>query len=197
MYAALIALFSLLIHYIWSCFGEESFFGSFFSVKTIHEIVKYFIVAVSIIIVSVPEGLPLSVSTALISSIKELQKHNLTIRLFSACERMGFVDNFIVDKTGTLTKNLLTVTSIFVEEQIKETIDKSVMSESTGRLFGLGVCNNSQADPKFSGEGSELKMEANGNRSECALLEAAYKLGFDYRKIRNNDRIKKVFPFSS
>jgi magnesium-transporting ATPase (P-type) len=197
MYAALIALFSLLIHYIWSCFGDGGFFGSFFSVQTIHEIVKYFIVAVSIIVVSVPEGLPISVSTAIAFSIKGLLKHLIMVRSLKASVTMGFIDNFIVDKTGTLTKNSLTVTSIFVEEQIKETIDKGIMSESTGRLFGLGVCSNSQADPKFSGEGSELKMEAIGNRSECALLEAAYKLGFDYRKIRNNDRIKKAFPFSS
>jgi Ca2+ transporting ATPase len=72
------------------------------------------------------------------------------------------------------------------------------MSENTCRLYSLGACNNSNANPKFVSEkGSNLRIEQNGNKTECALLEIAYRLGYDYEKFRNRDRIKKVFPFSS
>ena len=72
------------------------------------------------------------------------------------------------------------------------------MSKDTGRLFSLGVCNNSNANPKFVAEkGTSLRIEQNGNKNECALLEVAYRLGYDYKKFRNQDRIKHFFPFSS
>lgn len=67
------------------------------------------------------------------------------------------------------------------------------MSEKTCRLFCLGITNNSNANPKFGGE----RIEQNGNKTECALLEAAYLMGYEYEKFRNRDRIKKIFPFSS
>lgn len=92
----------------------------------------------------------------------------------------------------------MTVTRIFVEQGVHETIAREIMSDNTCRLFSLGVVNNSNANPKFVAEkGQALKIEQNGNKTECALLEVAYKLGYDYEKFRNRDRIKKIFPFSS
>lgn len=72
------------------------------------------------------------------------------------------------------------------------------MSDNTCRLLSLSICNNSSANPKFISErGQPIKIDQIGNKTECALLEVAYKMGFDYEKHRNRDRIKKNFPFSS
>lgn len=107
---------------------------------------------------------------------------------------MGGADNICSDKTGTLTKNSMTVTRIFVEENIYDNISRDIMGENTCRLFSLGVCNNSNANPKIY---KDRPADQNGNKTECALIEAAYKMGYDYEKFRNRDRIKKTFPFSS
>lgn len=106
---------------------------------------------------------------------------------------MGGADNICSDKTGTLTKNLMTVTRIFVEGHVNESIEKDIMSDNTCRLISLGVCNNSNANPVIT----KTSNEQIGNKTECALLEMAFKFGYDYKKWRNRDKIKKIFPFSS
>ena len=101
-------------------------------------------------VVAVPEGLPLSVTIALAYSVGKMKEENNLVRYLQACETMGGADNICSDKTGTLTKNLVTVTRIFSEENINDTIAKEIMGDNTAKLFCLGVCNNSNANPKFS-----------------------------------------------
>lgn len=67
------------------------------------------------------------------------------------------------------------------------------MSDNTCRLISLGVCNNSNANPVIT----KTSNEQIGNKTECALLEMAYNFGYDYKKWRNRDKIRKIFPFSS
>lgn len=111
---------------------------------------------------------------------------------------MGGADNICSDKTGTLTKNLMTVTRIFIEQSIHENLAKDIMSENTSRLLCLGACVNCNANPKFEQEkGGALKVEQNGNKTECALMEMAYNMGYDYTKFRRSENIPKTFPFSS
>lgn len=106
---------------------------------------------------------------------------------------MGGADNICSDKTGTLTKNLMTVTRVFVEGRIHDSLDKSIMSDANCRLLSLGICNNSTANPVITSTSNEQI----GNKTECALLEMSYKMGFDYKRWRSRDRIVKSFPFSS
>lgn len=110
---------------------------------------------------------------------------------------MGGANNICSDKTGTLTKNLMTVTRIFVEEGSYDSIEKEVCSEKTCRLLCLSVTNNSNANPKITRQGNDLLIDQLGNKTECALLEMAYKMGYDYKKFRNKEHQKKIFPFSS
>lgn len=106
---------------------------------------------------------------------------------------MGGADNICSDKTGTLTKNLMTVTKIFTETHVHDTMSKDIMNDNTCRLLSLGVCNNSNANPVIT----KTSNEQIGNKTECALLEMAFKMGYDYKKYRNRDKIRKIFPFSS
>lgn len=79
---------------------------------------------------------------------------------------MGGADNICSDKTGTLTKNLMTVTKIFIEQGTHDSLTRDIMSDNTCKLLSLGVCNNSNANPKFVAEkGNSLKVEQNGNKT--------------------------------
>ena len=198
MFSAAATFIAMFVHYIYDCFAEGSFVESFVSVETINEVIEYFIIAVSIVVVAVPEGLPLSVTIALAYSVGKMKEENNLVRYLQACETMGGADNICSDKTGTLTKNLMTVTRMYTEQKTHDTIAREIMSDNSAKLFCLGVCNNSSANPKFiQDRGQPLKIDQIGNKTECALLEVAYRMGYDYEKFRNRDRIKKIFPFSS
>ena len=118
MAAAAATFAAMFLHYIYDCFMEESFVESFISTDTLHELVEYFIIAISIVVVAVPEGLPLSVTIALAYSVGKMKDENNLVRYLQACETMGGADNICSDKTGTLTKNLMTVTKIFIEQGV-------------------------------------------------------------------------------
>ncbi len=111
---------------------------------------------------------------------------------------MGGADNICSDKTGTLTKNLMTVTKIFVEEHQHDSITAEIMNKNTLQNLCLGVCNNSSANPIFKREGSKIIPNQIGNKTECALLEMAYVMNYDYKKYRaSRERIPFILPFSS
>jgi P-type Ca2+ transporter type 2B len=74
--------------------------------------------------VAVPEGLPLAVTIALAYSVGKMKEENNLVRYLQACETMGGANNICSDKTGTLTKNLMTVTNIFIEQQSTDIIDR-------------------------------------------------------------------------
>jgi Ca2+ transporting ATPase len=185
------------IHYIYDCAMTDDFAGAFFSIDTVNEVIHYFIISVSIIVVAVPEGLPLAVTIALAYSVNKMKDENNLVRYLQACETMGGANNICSDKTGTLTKNLMTVTRIFIEEQVFDAIEKGVASDKTSRILNLSVTNNSTATPKIERAGNDIKSDQIGNKTECALLEMAYKMGYDYKKWRNKEHQKKIFPFSS
>jgi len=118
MYSAGATFIAMFVHYIYDCAQTDNFVGSLFSVETLHEIIEYFIIAVSIVVVAVPEGLPLAVTIALAYSVNKMKDENNLVRYLQACETMGGANNICSDKTGTLTKNLMTVTKIFIEQTV-------------------------------------------------------------------------------
>lgn len=99
--------------------------GNLLTLDTLHQLVDAFIIAVSIIVVAVPEGLPLAVTIALAYSVGKMKDENNLVRFLQACETMGGADNICSDKTGTLTMNKMTVTRIFVLENTIEHPNKS------------------------------------------------------------------------
>ena len=87
--------------------------------KDIMEIIHYFILALTVVVVAIPEGLPLAVTLSLAFSVKKMLVDNNLVRKLEACETMGGANNICSDKTGTLTKNEMTLTT-FWNEKIDE-----------------------------------------------------------------------------
>lgn len=170
MYSAAATFIAMFVHYIYDCTQTDSFVGSLFSTETLHEIIEYFIIAVSIVVVAVPEGLPLAVTIALAYSVNKMKDENNLVRYLQACETMGGANNICSDKTGTLTKNLMTVTKVFAEQDVHESIEADIASEHSIRILCLSVCNNTSASPAIVRQGSDVTNNQVGNKTECALL---------------------------
>lgn len=193
MKAAILTFAAMTLHLIYDgVFNDYPLFTS----HALKELLNFFIVAVTIIVVAVPEGLPLAVTIALAYSVGKMKDENNLVRFLSACETMGGANNICSDKTGTLTENRMTVTNIYAEEQDFNRIDAQTISQHTLEILCEGVALNSNAHPQIDEQG---KFDQIGNKTECALLEMAYKFGFDFRSIRtqNAEKIKKKYPFSS
>ena len=197
IYVTFVTFVAMLAHKIYDCTNEESFFTALLSVKTLLKIIDCFIIAVSLIFVAVPEGLPLVVTTVLAYSINKMKDENNFVRDFQACEKMGAANNICSDKTGTLTKNLMTVTRIFIEEDVHKNMESNIARENSIRLLCLSVCNNINASPTLTVKGNNVINKQIGNKTDCGLLEMAFRMGYDYKQFRNRDQQLKVFPFSS
>lgn len=99
-----------------------------FTMHSLKELLNFFIVAVTIIVVAVPEGLPLAVTIALAYSVNKMKDDNNLVRFLSACETMGGANNICSDKTGTLTENKMKVTNLFIEENDFSALDGKAIS---------------------------------------------------------------------
>lgn len=112
---------------------------------------------------------------------------------------MGGADNICSDKTGTLTKNRMTVTRMFVQERTVDKIIKGFINEKIGEIFSVGVALNSSANPIIVEKDGNREIDQIGNKTDCALLEVAHILGYDYRAVRKeyDSKVIKVVPFSS
>merc|ERR1711871_997682 len=162
------------------------------------QILEAFIMAVAIVVVAVPEGLPLAVTLSLAFSSGEMMKDNNLIRHLEACETMGNATTICSDKTGTLTKNKMTVVEVMMADShitncpSMEDIKSMKMLPLMERI-ATAISVNSTA---FL-EGDRII----GNKTEGALLLMLRGLGYDYSKIRSSgldfNRGDKLFTFTS
>ena len=95
-----------------------------FELAHLQEFIKFFIVGVTVVVVAVPEGLPLSVMLSLAYSVRKMMDDNNLVRHISACETMGSATTICTDKTGTLTTNRMTVMKAFICDVFYQTIPK-------------------------------------------------------------------------
>ena len=141
-------------------------------------ILEYFMISVVIIVMAVPEGLPMSISLSLAMSMRKMLKTNNLVRKMHACETMGAVTVICTDKTGTLTQNQMTVNSVLTYGDT----DKSVIED----LVAINSTVFLDKDGKVI-----------GNPTEGALLLWLKDRGIDYSVLRNKVTIIDQIPFST
>ena len=147
-------------------------------------------IAVTVIVVAVPEGLPMSVTLSLALSMKRMLETNNLVRKMHACETMGAATVICTDKTGTLTKNQMNVSDFIIYGLTDNALDDSEAS----RLIKEGIALNSTAFLDFT---DGKKAKAVGNPTEAALLLWLFKNNVDYIEIRDNAQIVRQQPFST
>lgn len=160
-------------------------------------LVEFFTYAVTIVVVAVPEGLPLAVTIALAYSMKKMMKDNNFVRVLAACETMGGATAICSDKTGTLTENRMTVTEgWFSGVKLDHAPEKEELPPELLEELSLNCALNSKA---FLIETGPDLVSFVGNRTECALLMLARKWGVDYTKVRNEwePSVQEVYGFTS
>ncbi|GMH14841.1 hypothetical protein Nepgr_016682 [Nepenthes gracilis] len=175
-------------HWYWS--GEEAM-----------ELLEYFAVAVTIVVVAVPEGLPLAVTLSLAFAMKKMMNDKALVRHLAACETMGSVTSICSDKTGTLTNNRMTVVKSCICMNVKEVrrpADTSSLCsgipDSALKLLLRSIFNNTGGEIVINEEG---KHEILGTPTETAILEFGLSLGGDFQAERQASKVIKVEPFNS
>uniref|UniRef100_A0A8C2Z931 Calcium-transporting ATPase n=1 Tax=Cyclopterus lumpus TaxID=8103 RepID=A0A8C2Z931_CYCLU len=164
--------------------------------------VKFFIIGVTVLVVAVPEGLPLAVTISLAYSVKKMMKDNNLVRHLDACETMGNATAICSDKTGTLTMNRMTVVQAFIaEKHYKKVPEPENIPASILDILILGIAVNCAYTTKIMSPEKEGGLPRQvGNKTECALLGFSTDLKRDYQAIRNEipeEKLHKVYTFNS
>lgn len=158
-------------------------------------VLKYFMMAVTLIVMAVPEGLPMAVTLALALNMRRMLKSNNLVRKLHACETMGAVTVICTDKTGTLTQNRMQVADLYrvkaedadAEDAKAEDADAKALTDP---LFHAALALNTTADLDPEGHGI-------GNPTECALLLWLQGQGLHYQDLRSAHAMLKREPFST
>uniref|UniRef100_A0A8B9VG72 Calcium-transporting ATPase n=1 Tax=Anas zonorhyncha TaxID=75864 RepID=A0A8B9VG72_9AVES len=164
--------------------------------------VKFFIIGVTVLVVAVPEGLPLAVTISLAYSVKKMMKDNNLVRHLDACETMGNATAICSDKTGTLTTNRMTVVQAYVGDvHYKEIPDPDSVPAKTLELLVNAIAINSAYTTKILPPEKEGGLPRQvGNKTECGLLGFVLDLKQDYEPVRNlipEEKLYKVYTFNS
>ncbi|GHS91281.1 calcium-translocating P-type ATPase, PMCA-type [Bacteroidia bacterium] len=188
--------FSLGILTFFTLFIKDIFGGwidtpsSWMSIETAGRILEYFMVAVTLIVVSVPEGLPMSVTLSLALSMRRMLKTNNLVRKMHACETMGAATVICTDKTGTLTQNRMQV----AKTNFSALEDQVLQDNDFSRLIIENISANSTAYLDFT---DSNKPKALGNPTEAALLFWLNKNNINYLDVRNSIRVVEQLTFST
>ena len=157
--------------------------------------IQYFIqtvmLAVTLIVVSVPEGLPMSVTLSLALSMRKMLKHNNLVRRMHACETMGATTVICTDKTGTLTQNKM---QVYQSHFYGLTEDVNLNEHEQGIIIAESVACNSTA---FLDDSDPENVVALGNPTEGALLLWLRDVGVDYMSMRDSCEPLAQMPFST
>ena len=165
-------------------------FASFEWLSFAQYLLNTLMMAVTIIVVSVPEGLPMSVTLSLALSMKRMLTANNLVRKMHACETMGAATVICTDKTGTLTQNQMSVNDM----SFPALPEKKLADDEISNLVKESLALNTTAFLDFS---DEKKIKAIGNPTEGALLLWLNKQGIDYMAVREGVKMYQQVPFST
>jgi P-type Ca2+ transporter type 2C len=171
-------------------------------------VIQAFILAVTVVVVSIPEGLPLAVTIALAYSTKKMYEDQCFIRVLAACETMGNATNICSDKTGTLTENRMTVVEGYIasekysQSRLASLISTKTMNNNVLNILTQNVCINRNAYLIFKAADGTVHERPNvvGSKTEGALLMLARAMGVDYEEVcraQFNAETDKLFSFNS
>ncbi|KAK0152595.1 Plasma membrane calcium-transporting ATPase 1 [Merluccius polli] len=164
--------------------------------------VEFLIIGVTVLVVAIPEGLPLAVTISLAYSVKKMMKDNNLVRHLDACETMGNATAICSDKTGTLTQNRMTVVQAYIANEYykkvprPENIPSSILNILVQGI-GVNCAYTTKILPPEKVGGFPRQV---GNMTECALLGFAADLELDYQDIRDRlpeEKLYKVYTFNS
>ena len=181
-FAVLVVVGRLLIYFL----GDNSMEWAHITAYVLQTLM----IAVTLIVVAVPEGLPMAVTLSLAYSMRRMLKTNNLVRKMHACETMGATTVICTDKTGTLTQNQMSVE----ETQFYGLSNQVLGTDETSRLIKEGIALNSTASLDLS---NPDKPEVLGNPTEGALLLWLRNNGIDYRNLKDNANIVEELPFST
>ncbi len=151
--------------------------------KALPLFIQFFMIAVTLVVVAVPEGLAMSVTLSLAYSMRKMTAANNLVRRMHACETIGAATVICTDKTGTLTMNRMRVHEMEFPSSFRDS-------------FFLGIAANSTANLSAPEEGSDEPLPV-GNPTEGALLLYLKKNALDYDRLRHSFRITKQWTFST
>ena len=155
-------------------------------------VLKYFMMAVTLIVMAVPEGMPMAVTLSLVLNMRRMLKNNNLVRKLHACETMGAVTVICTDKTGTLTQNKMQVA-----DMVRTSPDIAASASSgtdfclTDDVFNSSIALNTTANLEEDG------TKGIGNPTEVALLLWLARGGKDYQALRKAGTVEHQLPFST
>lgn len=181
-FAALVVIGRLLIYFL----GDNSIEWAHITAYVLQTLM----IAVTLIVVAVPEGLPMAVTLSLAYSMRRMLKTNNLVRKMHACETMGATTVICTDKTGTLTQNQMSVE----ETQFYGLANQALGTDETSRLIKEGIALNSTASLDLSNPDKPVVL---GNPTEGALLLWLRNNGIDYRNLKDDANVVEELPFST
>ena len=178
VFAALILVGRIVLYFY---IGNADFSTADGWVDFVTYVLNTIMIAVTLIVVAVPEGLPMSVTLSLAFSMRKLMKENTLPRTMHSCETMGATSVICTDKTGTLTQN-------------KMQVFEAKLQDIPNELLAEMISANTTADLDFTDKNN---IKAVGNPTECALLLWLNAKGTNYISVRENTSIIDRLPFST
>ncbi|XP_057535535.1 calcium-transporting ATPase 9, plasma membrane-type-like [Amaranthus tricolor] len=164
--------------------------------KLVDGVIGLITIAVTIVVVAVPEGLPLAVTLTLAYSMRKMMADKALVRRLSACETMGSATTICSDKTGTLTLNQMTVVEAYAgKKNLSPASDATQMHTNQSTLIIEGVALNTTGSVFVPKDGGDA--EVSGSPTEKAILSWGIQVGMKFDSVRSEAIILHVCPFNS
>lgn len=197
-----IAVITVVIMFVRFSVEKYGIQGEKIDIQDAQKFVSFIITGITVLVVAVPEGLPLAVTLSLAYSVKKMMKDNNLVRHLDACETMGNATAICSDKTGTLTTNRMTVVRSYICGQLTAKLPKyndlpRDVADNIIHAIAVNCAYTSRIVPPESP--GELPKQV-GNKTECALLGFVRDLGKDYQEIRDHiteESFTRVYTFNS
>ena len=194
VYVAILTFLAMTANLAITIYMDDS--KKYMTVETLNKMIDFVIIAVTVIVVAVPEGLPLAVTISLAFSVMKMKKENNLVRKLDASETMGGANEICTDKTGTLTKNQMSVKQFYTLEQVFSGRPANFSQLKTTDLLQQGILFNCSARIEKDEKGKYIPK---GNCTEQGLINFLLEVGTPaYSVIREKENnILQQIPFNS